>query len=135
MDAAVFAILSNIVDRMEAIGVTRDLVCFGVDENFINDIYEETGHKYSIYELHKAANKCLAHDWIEKRATIENQRPNLVITEKGIEIVQAKHGEEIDKKSRKFLKMVSDYIEDHKGLFLLFGFVVALATLIIKAIK
>ena len=36
------------------------------------------------------------------------------------------------KKQKSFLKRASDYVEDHKGLFLALGFVIALTTLFLN---
>lgn len=131
MEASVLAILTNVVDYMEKSGVNRKLVNFEIDENLINEIYEASGHQYSMAELTSAADKCFAHEWIENRS-IGTKYSYLGITEKGVGIVRSKRKQELDKKNRKLLKKISDYIEDHKGLFLFLGVAVALASLIIK---
>ncbi len=131
MDERVLAILSNVVDWMEKNGSTHNTVSFAIDESLVNEIYEDSGRQYSITELETAADKCLAHEWIAHRS-LGAKYSSLTITEKGLGIVRSKRKQESDRKNRKILKKISDYIEDHKGLFVFLGLAVAVATLIIK---
>ncbi|MCX4188352.1 hypothetical protein OMP95_10890 [Methylophaga sp. OBS4] len=125
------AILNNVFDFMEEKGVNRKAVSFGIDEELVNEVYEATGVQYSLNELQKAADKCLAHEWIE-HTTLGDKYTSLRVTEKGIGIVRSKRKQEAEKNNRPVLKKVSDYIEEHKGLFVFLGFTVALASLLIK---
>jgi hypothetical protein len=131
MESSVLAVLTHIVDIMEKNGATHKLVSFDIDENLVNEIYDGSGHQYSISELQTAADKCLAHEWIEHRS-IGEKYSHLCITEKGVGIVRSKRKQDLDRKSRNTLKKTSDYIEEHKGLFMLLSFVVALVALIIS---
>ena len=131
MEPSVLAILTNVVDFMQKEGVTRVAVTFQVDENLINEIYEASRHQYSISELQKAVDKCVAHDWIEHRS-IGEKYSYLGITEKGVGIVRSIRKQDFDRKNRKLLKKISDGIEDHKGLMVFLGLVATLATLLIK---
>jgi len=131
MEAPVLAILTNIVNYMEKEGATREVVSFNIDELLVNEIYGSTGQQYTIEDLQKAADKSVAHEWIKHRSIGEKYH-HLAITEKGVGIVRSIRQQEIARKNRKLLKKVSDYIEDHKGLMIFLGFVVALSTLLIK---
>lgn len=133
MDESVLAILNSIVNFMETNGATRTTVFFDIDEKLVNGIYESTGHQYSLEELKKASDKCIAHEWLTHRSIGEKYR-SLGITEKGVGIVRSIRQQEIAKKNRKPLKKASDFIEDHKGLMVFLGFVVALAGLFVKFI-
>ena len=131
MEPPVLAILSNIVDYMEREGLTRDAVSFQVDEDLINEIYEAYQQRYSLSELQKSVDKSVAHEWI-KHLSIGEKYSYLGITDKGVGIVRSIRKQAFERKNRKPLKKVSDYIEDHKGLMVFLGFVVTLTTLIIK---
>ena len=131
MDEVALAILSNVVDFMEKNGATRTVVCFGIGEDLAKEIYEATGKQYTLEELQKAADKCIAHEMIELKSLGEKYR-YLGITEKGVGIVRSRRQQELAKKNRKPLKKMSDWVEDHKGLMVILGFFVALATLIVK---
>lgn len=133
MEESVLAILNNVVSFMEKSGATRGTVFFNIDESLVHDIYETTGHQYSLEELRVAADKCIAHEWLIHRSIGEKYR-SLGITEKGVGIVRSIRAQEIAKKNRKPLKKLSDYIEDHKGLMVALGFFVALASVFVKFI-
>lgn len=131
MEDSEFLILDNVVRFMEKEGVTRDLVFFGIDEQLVNEIYDLSGKQFSVVELQKAADVCLAHEWI-RHTSIGKKYQRLAITEKGVGIVRSKRKQEIEKKSRTLLKKTSDYIEEHKGLLTFLGVVIAIVTLIFK---
>lgn len=131
MEEPVLAILTNVVDYMEKNGAPRSAVTFGIGEDTVNGIYEATGKQYSLEELFKAADKCIAHEWIQRRALGQHYEC-LAITEKGVGIVRSTHLQALAKKNRKPLKKLSDWVEDHKGLMAVLGFFVALATLSAK---
>jgi len=56
----------------------------------------------------------------------------LNITPKGLGVARSKQKSDELKASRSFLKKVSDYIEDHKGLFIALASLFGLVTLTIK---
>jgi SOS response regulatory protein OraA/RecX len=126
-----FKILANIIDFMEANGVTAKLVAFAVDQQLADEINSKYGTSYSVIDLEKAVDKCIANEWIDHRAFGEKYK-SLGITTKGVGVVRSKARAEEIKASRSWLKKASDYIEDHKGLFVVLGFLVALATLASK---
>lgn len=131
MEDSEFLILDNVVRFMEKEGVIRDLVSFSIDEKLVNEIYELSGKQFSIADLKKAADVCLAHEWI--RSTVMGQKyQRLAITEKGVGIVRSKRKQEIEKKSRTLLKKTSDYIEEHKGLVTVIVVALSVLTLIAK---
>ena len=131
IDKTVLAILSNVVDYMEKEGANRKVVSFSIDEDLVNEIFETTKVKHSVSELEAAADKSFAHEWIE-HAALGAKYQSLRITEKGVGIVRSKRNQEAAKNNRGILKKVSDYIEDHKGLFIFLGFTIAVASLLLK---
>lgn len=116
---------------MENEGINRKLVSFNIDEELVNEIYETTGIQYSINELESATDKCLAHEWID-HSSIGEKYHSLRITEKGVGIVRSKRRQEADKKNRSVIKKISDYIEEHKGIFIFLAFTIALTSLLLK---
>lgn len=133
VDETILALLNNIVNFMEKNGTIRHALFFDIDEKLVNEIYDFTGKQYSLQELKIAADKCFAHEWIEHRS-LGAQYGSLGITEKGLGVVRSKRKQESDKRGRSALKKISDYIEDHKGLFVFLGLVIALVTVAQKLI-
>ncbi|SJM95336.1 conserved hypothetical protein [Crenothrix polyspora] len=123
----VFKILANVIDYMESNGVTAQVVMFEVDQKLADEINSKHGTTYTVFDLEKAVDKCIAHEWLTHRA-LGGKYKCLGITTKGIGAARSKAKAEEIKVSRSWLKKSSDYIEDHKGLFVLLGFIVALAT-------
>ncbi|MES1998558.1 MAG: hypothetical protein V4446_04530 [Pseudomonadota bacterium] len=122
-----FKILANVIDFMEANGVPAKVVTFEVDQKLANEINKKHGTNYSVSDLEKAIDKCVANEWVAHRSIGEKYK-YLGITPKGVGAARSKARAEEIKASRTRLKKVSDYIEDHKGLFVVLGFLVALAT-------
>lgn len=85
------------------------------------------GTSYTISDLEKAVDKCVANEWVAHRSLGDKYR-SLGITTKGVGAVRSRARAEEIKASRTWLKKSSDYIEDHKGLFVFLGFLIALAT-------
>jgi len=122
-----FKMLANIIGFMEANGVTAKVVTFEVDQKLADEINSAHGTDYSVSDLERAVDKCVANEWIAHRSLGEKYK-YLGITPKGVGAARSKARSEEIKASRTRLKKVSDYIEDHKGLFVVLGFLVALAT-------
>jgi hypothetical protein len=77
--------------------------------------------------LEKAVDKCIANEWLAHRSIGEKYK-YLGITPKGVGAARSKARSEEIKRSRTPIKKASDYIEDHKGLFVFLGFLIAVAT-------
>ncbi len=122
-----FKILGNIIAYMETNGVAYEAVTFSIDQELADEINVKHKSTYTVDDLQMAANKCLAHNWIE-RISLDRMYTNLRITPKGIGAARSKKKSEELKSSRTWLKKSSDYIEDHKGLFAVLGFLLTLAT-------
>ncbi|WP_201321589.1 hypothetical protein [Pseudanabaena sp. lw0831] len=123
---AEFKILAYIIDSMEANGVTSQVVKFEVDQKFANEISSKYGIRYTVSDLKKAVDKCLANEWLAQRSF--EKYKDIGITPKGVGAARSKIKSEENKSSQTIIKKASDYIEEHKGLFVFFGFLIALAT-------
>lgn len=126
-----FKILNNVIDYMESTGTTYKLVSISIDQSIVDEINKDNKTNYTQQELEKATDKCLAYEWLTHRSC-GNKYRNLVITPKGVGAARSKRKAEELKSSRSLIKRVSDYIEDHKGLFVVLGFIVTVGTFALK---
>lgn len=127
-----FKVLNNVLDYMESTGSTYKIVTLSIDEELVEQINSKYGSKNTLEELQRATDKCLAHEWIEY-ASSDGKYSSLSITPKGIGAARSKQKAEELKSSRSLLKKTSDYIEDNRGLFIVLGFLLAIATLALRA--
>ena len=123
-----YKILSHFVDQMENEGVSCNLIRRSINQEFTNDINDKhRTKKFTLSEMEKAADKCLSHEWL-KRTVLGTKYGSLRISRKGVGVVRSKQAAA----SRSCLKKVSDYIERHKGIFILISFVIALVYIYLK---
>jgi hypothetical protein len=129
---AEFKILSYIAEQMEITGTTYKLVQLSIDQQFTDDINAKYQTSFTLSEIEKATDKCLAHEWLKYTASGGTKYSRLGITPKGVGAARSKQRAAELKASRTWLKKSSDYIEEHKGILIFFGSVIALATFILK---
>jgi hypothetical protein len=127
-----FKILNNVLEHMESTGTTYKLVELSVDQELTDQINKKYKTSYSLADIEKATDKCLAHEWLKYTAMGGSKYSFLGLTPKGVGAARSKQKAEELKSSRSWLKKSSDYIEDHKGILIFFGAVIALATFILK---
>lgn len=127
-----FKILNNILNFMESNGTTYKLVEISINQDLVEEINEANKSSCSLEELQKAADKCLAHEWLKQGYVGGDKYSHLRITPKGIGAARSKKKSDELKASRSFLKKSSDYIDEHKGLFIVLGFLLTLATFALK---
>lgn len=127
-----FKILNHVIDYMESTGSTYKIVTLSVDQELVDQINSENKSLYTLAELQKATDKCLAHEWLQHATLGGGKYSSLRITPKGVGAARSKRKSEEQKASRSLLKKASDYVEDHKGLFVVLGFLLALSTLSLK---
>jgi hypothetical protein len=117
---------------MESTGTTYKTVNCTINQKLVDEINGKEGINYSLRDFEAATDKCLANEWLERKYMGCSMYSNLAITQKGLGVVRSKRRQEELKKSRSWLKKISDFIEDHKGLFIVLGFLLAIATFILK---
>lgn len=127
-----FKLLYNVIDYMESNGLTYKMVQLTVNKELTEEINKTSEKSYSIQELERAADICFAHDWLEQTVLGAGKYAMLKITPKGVGAARSKRRAEQERAARGILKKTSDYIEDHKGLFIILGFLLGLATLSLK---
>jgi hypothetical protein len=126
------AILFHFVDTMEKEGHTINLVHISFTDSEREIINKQYNTKITNETMEEILNRLLSHEYIKHTTFGSEAFSNLQLTLKGLGIVNSIRNREEQKKQKSFLKKASDYVEDHKGLFLAFGFVVTLITLILK---
>jgi hypothetical protein len=128
-------ILSSVLKSMESTGTPINATRISINEHLVNSINDENKVNYTLDEIKKTTDKCLAHGWLETTAAGSGAKYlDLQVTSKGFAVALSKKKELEQKKSRTLIKKVSDYIEEHKGWFLLLSFLVTLGTFVIKYI-
>ncbi len=123
-----FKILNHVIDYMESTGSTYKIVMFSVDQELVDQVNTDNKTSYSLSELEKATDKCLAQEWLEHATLGSGRYGSLRITPKGVGAARSKRKSEEQKANRSVLKKASDYVEEHKGLFVVLGFLIALLT-------
>ncbi len=127
-----FKILNNVLEYMESTGNTYKTVSVTIDEKLVVEINKAHKTKYTLSDLQSAADKCLAHEWLQRIRLGVSQYSDLEVTPKGLGVAKSKRKSEELKASRSFLKKSSDAIDDHKGLLVFLGLLMALATFVLK---
>jgi hypothetical protein len=130
-EIAEFDILELYVSEMESQGVNRNLITISVDESIASKLHERIGIKVTLDNLQRLADICLANEWLEHR-TLAGKYGELGLTATGYGVVRSRQRKAELLANRSVLKKVSDYIEDHKGLFVALGAVVAIVSLLLK---
>lgn len=127
-----FDLLEIYVEEMEHRGESRNLVRLDIDDSFVARIGSKIEGEATLEEVHRLADKCLANEWLEHTAIGAGKYGRLVLTATGFGVVRSRQRREEFLAKRSFLKRASDYVEDHKGLFVVLGAAMALAGLLVK---
>lgn len=126
-----FMLLDLFYGKMIEEGSKHNLVRLSIDIRLIEYIYEVTSLSITLEELKKVADICLANNWLE-HTSLGGKYLNLQLTTTGLGVATSKRRQKEVENSKGILKKSSDYIEDHKGLFIFLGFLIALIGLLIK---
>lgn len=127
-----YKLLIHILAFCEENGNRHSNVRFDVDHELVEELYDRYGVQPSIDELKKIVDRCYAREWLEHAYLGGGRHNGLKLTSKGMGVATSKRKSEELRNNRPSLKKTSDYIEDHKGLFVLLGSLIALAGLIIS---
>lgn len=127
-----FDILEVFTQEMDAKGVNRKFIQFDIDEKMAEKISMNYKSPMSIDEVKKLADKCLANEWLEHTTIGTGQYGHLNLTTTGVGVIRSRQRKNEMLSQRSFLKKTSDFIEDHKGIFIAIGSAIALTSLIIK---
>lgn len=130
-----FYILENIVDCMEENGVISAHVTLSVNPTLVEEINKKHKTNLSLSELEKAADICLAREWLKYAYMGTKKYESLKISATGVGIVRSRRNAEEKKKSRTPLKKVSDFIEEHKGIITFITAMVAIVGLYLNYLR
>ncbi|MDI1276475.1 hypothetical protein [Methylobacter sp.] len=123
--------LKIFVEEMELHGVSNDSITIDIDDALVDEINKAQNTNIKLEDLYKLADKCFANEWI-KNIYLGSKYGGIAITRTGLGIVRSRQLREKALAKRSRLKKLSDYIEDHKGLFVALGTVIALTTPLLK---
>jgi len=123
-DDSTFKFLSIFYDKMIYEGKNYQVVTLSIDDSFLCILNEKLRDKLSLKDTERLADICFANGWI-KLTTMGSKYNNLQLTATGLGIVKSKIRQIQDLRSRSVLKKFADYIDDHKGLFILLSFLVS----------
>lgn len=128
--ATEFDLLRLYVEVMEREGCNRKLVRIDIDESIVTSL-AAAGFSTTVAQAQQLADRCLANEWLEHTA-MGGKYMNLALTASGFGVVRSQQLRKQQLQNRTWLKRVSDYIEDHKGLFIALGAAIALAGVLVK---
>lgn len=130
--ATEYDLLRLFVLQMEENGVPRNVIHLDVDQAAVDLMRDKLNVVTTLEDVQRLADKCLAHEWLEHRFLGAGQYGSLSLTATGHGVVRSLQIKEAAKASRSFLKRASDYVEDHKGLFVIVGVLIAIAGVLTK---
>jgi len=130
-----YKLLIHFLNFCEENGHRHGNVHFDVDHKLVEDLNGRYGIQPSIEELKKVADRCYAREWLEHAYFGSGRHNGLKLTKKGMGVATSKRKSEKLWRNRSLLKKSSDYIEDHKGLFVLLGSATAISGLIISILR
>ena len=107
------------IHSMESEGTTYNSISLNIDQKLVDDINKQNKCEYDLITLEKATDKCIAYEWLEHRTLGGSKYQRLNLTQKGFGVARSKMKSDELNLSRNKLKIISDYIENHKGLFIL----------------
>lgn len=127
-------LLELYVDEMEREGANKNLVRISIDGALVEVFCAKHGTDITLEQLQKMADKCLANEWLEYRV-LAGQYGMLGLTTAGFGVVRSRQRKQEALAKRTTLKKMSDYIEDHKGLFVAIGIAIALAGVLVSLFR
>lgn len=126
-----FNLLDLFYQKMIEEGSKHNMVRLSIDNRTVEYAYEKTSCSVTVEELIKLADICLANNWLE-HTSLGGKYLNLQLTTTGFGVVTSKRRQKEVDSTKGYLKRISDYIDEHKGLFIFLGFLIALISLYIK---
>ncbi len=84
-----YALLNNVIDYMEKHGKTYKCVNLNINEKLLTQVNQTNKKDFTLEELKKAADKCLAHGWLINDFLGNADYQGLQITPKGIGVARS----------------------------------------------
>lgn len=114
-------------------GQAYNSVLLNVDLKLAKDISDEIKKEVTEHNLRELADICLANGWISR--TTLGLYSNLQITLSGMGVINSKRKQQDATDKKGALKKSSEYIDEHKGIFILLGFLGTIIGLIMNYYK
>ncbi|WP_152427792.1 hypothetical protein [Desulfotignum phosphitoxidans] len=127
-----YDILNIFLEKMDEKGESRKMVSLSIDDTMLELMNTKYNKQLSLDELKKLADRCFANEWLEHFVLGAGKYGELILTTTGFGVARSLQKKKEALKNRTLLKKTSDYIEDHKGLFVFLGSIIALVGLLIK---
>lgn len=127
-----FDLLEVFTTEMEREGVNHKSVRLDIDAALAEQMTKARSTSVAVEDLQRLADKCLANAWLEHAVIGAGKYGHLVLTSTGVGVIRSRQRKKEALNARTNLKKISDYIEDHKGLFVALGALIALAGLLTK---
>lgn len=129
--ATEFDLLEIFVTEMEQRGEKRNLIIFDIDQKMAGAVSDKVGVPVTLEEIQKLADRCLANEWLEHKV-LAGKYGQLELSTSGFGVVRSLQRKQEKLANRSFLKKTSDYIEDHKGLFIALTVAIGLAGILVR---
>ncbi len=101
-----------------------------INSELIEKLHNKYGIQPTIEELQSISDRCYARSWLEHTYIGRGKYDGLKLTDTGAGVATSKRKSLQANQNRPPLKKASDYIEDHKGLFVLLCTLIAIVGLI-----
>lgn len=125
-----YEILKVFYDEMIKHGTTHKCIMIDIDDKFLKTLKTNSKIKISIEEAREVIDKCIANEWIE-HGVMGNQYGGLQLTTSGLGLVKSKLQKIEESANRTLLKKVSDFVDEHKGVFVLLSFIISAFSLLV----
>lgn len=129
-----YKLLIHILELCERNGTRHDHIYFDVNNDLVENLYRDCGVRCTVEDLKIITDCCYTRGWVTHTSIGNGKYIQLQLTTKGMGVAYSKRKSDDLKKNRTRLKKTSDYIDDHKGLFVLLGALIAISSLIIPLI-
>lgn len=127
-----FDLLDVFYAEMLEKGEPHHLVRMSVDSEMAGRIAEERGIWVEEEQLQELAGRCLANKWLSHTTMGGGKYSDLQLTTQGYGVAKSKREQKKIAEEKGRLKKISEYIEEHRGLFIFLGTLVAIVGLLIK---
>lgn len=122
-----FDLLAEFLAQMEQQGINHKLMSINFDDKTLQELNHQFGTNTTLEELHKLVDKSLANSWLE-HTVMGGKYHDLRLTTTGFGAAKSRQRRAEMLEQRSTTKKMSDYVVDHRGLFMVLGFLLAVAS-------
>ena len=126
-----FTFLKVFYDGMENEGVNPNLYRIDIDDKFVSELNSKIKDTLTLDDCKKLSDICFANECL-KHTVMGGKYVFLQLTPSGIGLVKSKQIQIETLENRSFLKRLSDFVIEHKGVFILGSFAVFLLSLLVS---